>query len=346
MPELRRGRIHNRWVLVAPDREHRPSSPAAPAERAADADDCPFCPGREDRTPPEIARVDGPSGAWRIRVVSNKYAAFAPCAERSTTDDAPLAASARSFDGSEQACLPGCGAHEIVIETPEHDRRLAELPVDHVRCVIDVLAARMSALLEDPSHRYVMVYKNQGVAAGASLSHAHSQIVAVPIVPPDVAEVVRTAETFHAREGRCLFCDVLDEELSDGRRMVEEDDGFAVFAPYGGRFPYELTIYPKAHEHDFSRLHATGRQALAETVKRTLRRLTATLGDVACNLVLQSVPNVQAPEARESLAAAYHWRIEIVPRLTRLAGLELGSGTYVNTVPPESAARRLRDAPI
>ena len=246
------------------------------------------------------------------------------------------------FDGSGAVRASACGAHEVVIETPDHGRRLADLDVDQVRRVLDVFSARMRALAEDPAHRHLIVYKNYGAEAGASLPHAHSQIVAAPIVPTEVGRIVAAAEAFHVRTGRCLFCDVLREELADGRRVVEASDAFVVFAPFDARVPYELAIYPRDHEADFADLDGEGRRALAGTLKRTLRRLTTVLGDVPYNLVLQSAPNDRALEARRSVAAAYHWRIEIIPRRARLGGLEWGAGLLINGVSPETAAERLR----
>ena len=342
MAELRRGRIHRRWVLIAPDRGERPFATAAPPEGAAAArpGNCPFCPGREAQTPPEIDRVTGPDGTWQVRVIPNRYPALSPCDE----DSPGTGSCARQEPPRGAARRRACGVHEVVIETPDHDRPLSALGVEHLERVLGTFSARMRALMENAAHRHVIVFKNRGAEAGASLAHPHSQIVATPMVPEDVADVLATAEAYYHQEGRCLFCDVIDEELADERRVVEDADGFTVLSPYAARLPFEVAIYPRRHVHDFTAETADVRRALACVLKRTLGRLSDVLGEAPYNLILQSAPNVVEPAARQRVASAYHWRIEIIPRLARLAGLEWATGMTINTVSPEMAAERLRNA--
>lgn len=335
--ELRRGRIRSRWVIIAPERASRPTAPGDSGTDAVvpDVDDCPFCPGRESLTPPEIYRVHGSAGAWRVRVVPNRFPALGGSGEVSHGSGTGL------FDH-----LEGCGAHEVVVETPDHTKQLPDLAVDQIKAVIDTFAARLRALFEDRKHRYVLVFKNHGKEAGASLLHSHSQIIAMPVVPEDVQSVLDAARRYFERERRCLFCDVVRDELRDGRRLVEERDGFVTLTPFGSRLPFELAVHPQEHAHDFSLLAHEQRFGLACVLKRSLQRIRALLGDVPYNLVLQTAPNAAAPPGErrfwEALEHSYHWRIEIVPRTTRTGGLEWGAGVYINTVSPEDAAERLR----
>jgi len=341
MPELRRGPIRNQWVIIAPDRAKRPSDYDA---RAAEPDEqepihCPFCSGNETMTPPEIARTNGSDGRWQVRVVPNKFPALQDYAELSR-------------DGVEGGFdrMNGEGAHEVVIETPDHNRELPDLPAEQVKRVIDMYIARLSGLMQNPRLRHIVLFKNHGKEAGASLLHPHSQIIAVPIVPRDVRDVLRIAKEYYKRRERCLFCDVMLGEMRNGERIIDETDGYAAWAPYDSRFPFEVLISPQAHCCDFTQLTEEQRWGLARTLKRTLQRLRNLLGDIPYNLILQTSPNPTEqpgkPEHWKTLQYDYHWRIEILPRLTRVAGFEWGTGSYVNPIPPERAAEYLREAPV
>jgi UDPglucose--hexose-1-phosphate uridylyltransferase len=192
----------------------------------------------------------------------------------------------------------------------------------------------------------VILFKNHGKAAGASLAHPHSQIIATPLIPSEVQTRLQSSEAHYKEHNSCLLCDLIAEELRVGERVIEEANGYVVIAPYASRFPFEMRITPRVHAHDFTTLSKDGRQGLAQLLQRTLARLKSLLNDPPYNIILQTTPNpvlMEEPTAMATLADYYHWHIEIIPRLTTLAGFEWGSGAFINSTPPEVAAHYLRD---
>ena len=341
MSELRRDPIRNRWVIIAPERAKRPSEyktsagdpvPGVPA-------DCPFCPGNEDMTPPAVAEASDGKGSWRVRVIPNRFPAL------QAYDELGRAVVHGMFDR-----MNGVGDHEVIIETPDHNMDLPDLDVEHLKGVVDVYVARLRQLMSRPASRYVSLFRNHGSEAGASQLHPHAQIVATPIVPPEIRTQLKTAKTYYERKKRCLFCDVMLGELEANHRIVDNGDGFVVWAPYASRFPFELLILPRQHQHDFTMISDADRYGLARTVKRTLARLRKLLGDIPYNLVLQTapapVPRPGKPGYWTTLPYDYHWRIEIIPRLTKVAGFERGTGIYINPTLPEQAAEYLRETSV
>jgi len=230
MPELRRGATNHRWVIVAPERARRPSDfeqkGAAQAEQAPG--NCPFCAGNEDQTPPEVYRVpDGDN--WHVRVIPNKFPALEDYAELGR----------EPVDGFYDR-MHGVGAHEVVVESPDHNKTIPDLPEDQVVRIVDAYIRRLKSLMENPWLRYVLLFKNHGKEAGASLHHPHSQIIATPIVPQEVRNSLNIAKAYYDRKERCLFCDIMLTELKSGERIVDDQDGFVTWAPYDARFPFEL----------------------------------------------------------------------------------------------------------
>jgi len=340
MPELRRGATNHRWVIVAPERARRPSDfeqkGAAQAEQAPG--NCPFCAGNEDQTPPEVYRVpDGDN--WHVRVIPNKFPALEDYAELGR----------EPVDGFYDR-MHGVGAHEVVVESPDHNKTIPDLPEDQVVRIVDAYIRRLKSLMENPWLRYVLLFKNHGKEAGASLHHPHSQIIATPIVPQEVRNSLNIAKAYYDRKERCLFCDIMLTELKSGERIVDDQDGFVTWAPYDARFPFELVIYPKAHSHDFTTMDETQRHGLARALIRTTQRLRNLLGDVPYNFILKTAPNPVVrpgkPGYWTTLQYDYHWRIAVLPRLTRVAGFEWGTGFYINPMPPEQAAQYLRETSL
>ncbi len=340
MTELRRGPTSGRWVIVAPERAKRPSDFERSSSELGgeDPESCPFCPGNEEMTPPEIYRVHLPDG-WSVRVVPNKFAAL------QGYEDLGREAIEGFYDR-----MNGVGTHEVIVETPEHSLEIPDLPDEQVKRIVDTYVVRLRVLTENPWFRYVLLFKNHGREAGASLLHPHSQIIATPIVPQEVRRSLNIAKSYYERKERCLFCDVMLAEIRNGDRIVEENDGYVVWAPYDSRFPFELVVYPKAHSHDFRSLDDEQGWGLARILKRTLKRLTLLLGDIPYNFVLKTAPNPVPRPGRpgywSTLPYDYHWRIAIMPRLTHVAGFEWGTGFYINPMPPEQAAGHLRDVEI
>jgi UDPglucose--hexose-1-phosphate uridylyltransferase len=243
--------------------------------------------------------------------------------------------------------VSGVGAHEVILETPEHDRMLADLSVKELRDVLGVFRSRLVDLKRDARFRYHMLFKNHGADAGARLGHSHSQIIAIPEIPAQVATELSSARDYFRRKERCLFCDVVRQELEDGDRVVLETARYVGFAPFASALPFEVAVYPRFHSHDFTGLDDEDLLHLASALKDVLGRLRTALEDPAYNLALHSAPPAHHRRGRpgiwDSLELDWHWHVEIAPRLTQIAGFEWSTGFHINPVPPEDAARHLRE---
>jgi len=329
MPELRRDPIVGRWVIIATERAHRPSD-LFHIQDAAQGGLCPFCPGNEDKTPREVHVVGRPPAAppngpgWKVRVVPNRYPAL------KIEGDLDRAAEG-IYDR-----MNGIGAHEVVVETPDHARQLRDLSDGEIADVLGAFKARMLDLRNDLRFRYILLFKNQGTAAGASLEHSHSQLIALPITPRQVQEEIEGAKRHFEHRERCIFCDIVMQERKDRSRLVFENDEFVVFAPWAPRSPFETWIVPKRHESNFEAEPRERLAACAQAMRTTVRRIAAALGDPPFNFMVHSNP------LRDASSPSYHWHIEVMPALTQVAGFEWGSGFHINPVPPEEAAEFLR----
>lgn len=330
MPELRKDYVTDTWVVFAPARAQRPMGTQGTLSLENSASDCPFCPGHEHMTPPEILayRSNASDGsAWRVRCVPNRYPALTPEGDVRT-----------QVEGLYHS-VEGVGAHEIIIETPDHSRAFSDLSKRQIDDVLRAYVARAGELAKDPRLSYVLIFKNKGAEAGASLFHTHSQLIATPIVPRRIQDELRGAEAFHAEEGTCVYDRILGEELEAADRVVAADEAFVALCPYASRFPFEVWILPRRHRPRFEEIRAQERRSLAGLLKDTLRRLDALVGHPPFNWYFHTAPS--DGEDRDY----YHWHLEITPRLSRIAGFERGTGFYINSVPPEDAALLLRQAP-
>ncbi len=330
MPELRRDPIHGRWVIIATERSRRPSDFAREEQRSVGGF-CPLCEGNEDRTPPEVLafRDNGTppnSPGWSLRVVPNKFPALRIEGDLN-----------REGDGIYDK-MNGIGAHEVVIETPHHSETLATLPLKGVENVLWAYRERMIDLRRDERLRYIMVFKNYGSAAGASLEHPHSQIIALPIIPTRVREEIKGSKNYFLYKDRCVYCDILRQELRERKRVITENSGFVSIAPFASRFPFETWILPKIHHPTYEQMEGSFYGQAAEILSNTLRKLKQVLDDPPYNYILHTS---SFPEQDQDY---YHWHIEIMPKLTKVAGFEWGTGFYINPTPPEDAAEYLREA--
>jgi UDPglucose--hexose-1-phosphate uridylyltransferase len=294
---------------------------------------CPFCPGNESHTPHEVLAYREPGTepdrpGWRLRVISNRYPALKI---EGVLDRAPHGIYDR---------MNGVGAHEVIIETPEHKHDMVDMSDQAVRDVLWSYRERMADLERDTRFKHIIVFKNYGEAAGASLEHSHSQLIATPIVPKRVMEEVAGAKRYHEFKERCIFCDIVRQELSDNERIVRDHDAFIAFVPFASRFPFETCIIPKSHQSSFLEMSDSEYTVLARCLKDTMLRLKLALNNPPFNYVLHT-----RPLSREH-HEYYHWHIEIIPRLTRTAGFEWGTGFYINPTPPEESAAFLRDIVI
>jgi UDPglucose--hexose-1-phosphate uridylyltransferase len=338
MPELRQDPLSGRWVVIASGRAKRPEA-FAPAERPlplADHDPaCAFCPGQEGTTPPEVlayrdpgTAADGPG--WQVRVVTNKFAAF-------DAADAPPPPDGHSLEQRRAAR----GTAEVIIETPSHNRTLARASHAERARMIQGWLDRYRILSAWPDTAYVLLFRNQGAWAGASQIHPHSQIMALPMIPPAVTAELEHAEAHLAAHGRCLLCDVIALERTDGRRIVHDDGDYLVLSPYAARTPFELMILPARHHADLATIAEADAEGLARALGLAMDLLNRALGDPPYNLYLHAAPP-ERPETTGRWADSVHWHLTILPRLTQPAGFELGSGVLVNITLPEAATAFLR----
>ncbi len=329
MPELRREPVSGRWVIIATERAERPTD-FKTNPQIIKSSFCPFCEGNEDKTPPEILayRENGTEAntrGWRVRVVPNKFPALQIEGEQN-----------RRGEGIYDK-MNGIGAHEVIIESPKHIQSLTALDNGNVEEVLSCYRDRLIDLKKDKRFVYGLLFKNVGSSAGASLEHSHSQLIVTPIVPQLVANEIKNAETFYKHRGRCLFCDIMQQEIDTNSRIIISADNFVAFAPFASRFPFETWIFPKKHETHFENLQKFEIDELANVLKNTLVKLETALGFPPYNFIIHSTPfNIIDIEY-------YHWHIEIIPRLTNIAGFEWGTGFYINPMPPENAAEFLRD---
>jgi UDPglucose--hexose-1-phosphate uridylyltransferase len=324
-PVLRYDVTTNDWVLFAPARAGRPHA-REPLSRSADASGtCPFCPGNEQLTPAEILRVADASGAgWSVRVVSNKFPALEPVASSEQTELGPVFRE-----------MGGYGAHEIVIESPDHSCRLADQPVEQIERVLDVLHSRFTALMADPRLRSIIIFKNHGEAAGTSLAHPHWQIIATPVVPRLLRIKHAVATEYFDRTGSCVYRVLIEAERASRSRVLAENEHYIAVLPYASALAYQIRILPRVHDASFGRVPIEFLRPLAEILKTVLAKLSALLDDPAFNLTVDTAPLGDADEPY------FLWHIDILPRLTTPAGFELGSGMPINAMLPEEATRLL-----
>lgn len=319
----------NEWVLFAPARARRPHDAAvAAAEPGASASTCPFCPGQEAATPGEIVRLkdEGPAG-WSVRVIPNKFPALDPAASDEQVE------LGRVFHE-----MGGYGAHEVVIESPDHSRLLADQPREQVERVLRVIHGRFLDLMRDRRLRAIVVFKNHGERAGTSISHPHWQIIATPVVPHQLRLKHEIATDYFDRTSKCIYCVTLEEELSAQTRVLDANDDYVAVLPFASHVPYQVRILPLAHRSSFASVAPERLYLLAEMLQSVLGRLARLLGRPHFNLTLGTAP-LGDEEKRYFL-----WHIDVLPRLTTPAGFELGSGMAINPVLPEVAARELREA--
>jgi len=340
MPQLRRDPVIGRWVIVSTERAKRPNDFARPKEEPPD-DRCPFCEGRESETPAEIfaLREGEPtpnSPGWQVRVVPS----IAPVLKIGTYIN-------RYGRGLYDA-MSGLGAHEIIIESPQHIPNMADLSTEQIEKALSATKERIVDLDNDPLFKYTLYFKNYGKAAGASsIRHSHSQLIALPVNPKRVKEELRGAKRYFDYKERCIFCDIISQETGTKERIVFESDNFLAFCPFASRFPFETWILPKKHSADFDKIEESIIIDLARALKATLMKLKRVLNDPPYNYILHTAP-YRTPKRGHwrTIDEDFHWHFEIMPRLSGVAGFEWGSGFYINSIPPEEAAKYLRKTKV
>lgn len=335
-------------VLIATARGMRPKKAEEKVVRdpKSHVDTCPFCRGNEDRTPPAILNFPT-AEEWQIRIVPNLYPVLG--------DDN----SQSSLSFGLQQVIDGYGRHEVIIDNPNHGIALHEMQVDHLADLFCVYQQRMEQLYKsDERLKYVLVFKNFGAAAGASIPHTHSQIIATPVVPENVQNEVSHSREYYKKLGQCVFCSLIDEALTYeatiydrnsgeirrkidvGQYVIERTEKFVAIKPFASRFEWEVHILPLHHQADYLQVSEDDMRDFAGILKRTMARLEEVVGGVQYNFFLHSQPH---GAEYEDCSNSYHWHLEICPRTSIPTGFELGSGLFVSTVSPESAAQALRE---
>jgi UDPglucose--hexose-1-phosphate uridylyltransferase len=328
MSEFRKDPLSDHWVIIAPNRAERPEQFEVGTGMRSPGR-CPFCRGHEEDTPEQTAAYSGSGkliaqGDWQVRVIPNKYPAV-----ENVRDELPAK---RGFFETRH----GIGVHEVIIECPDHVTAFSRLDAWQVALVFLAYRDRLAYWRGDPRLAYAQIFKNSGAAAGASLEHAHSQMIATPVVPTQLeTELQRSADYFH-RHGCCVFCDMLDRELAERTRVVAETERFVAFCPFASQFPYETWILPRQHSSHFEFTEDGKLVELASITRNVVRRMEDLLNDPGFNYLIHTAP-FGSTHLRH-----YHWHVEIFPRVSRTAGFEWGAGDYINMVTPERAAGMLR----
>ncbi len=332
-PELRKNLVTREWVIIAKGRGKRPSDFVKSGEEEAPLpphdDKCPFCTGNEGTTPPEVFAMrdgGGPNtSGWSVRVVPNKFAAL-------------------RLDGSDRprqmgifSARDGYGAHEVIIESPEHNKDLWEMETSQVESVIEAYRQRFLAYEAGDDLGNVLIFRNHGAGAGTSLVHAHTQLIAMPVMPHQLHVELEGAAAYWEYLGRCVFCALIDHEIESGERVVLETEHFVVLTAFAGRYAFETWIMPKRHAIRFADMSEAEASDLACVLRETLGRMAVCLNRPSYNFAIHTAPPA------EHNVRAYHWHMEIFPRITTLGGFELGSDIYINVVAPEDAAQYLRE---
>ncbi len=341
MPELRKDPLIGRWVIIATDRAKRPMDFAASRDEPVPSGECPFCEGQESRTPKEIIAVRNGSSAnqpgWKVRVV--------PSIKPVLRIEGELNRRAKGM----YDVMDGVGAHEVIVETPQHIAHTADLPLEQIHLSLQATMQRIADLERDPRLRYALWFKNYGSVAGAGrVQHARSQLIATPVTPLRVKEELAGTRRYFEDKERCLVCDLISQEQEAGARVVMSTPHILVLCPFASRFPFELWIVPKRHSCDFQAMQPEEVADLAAVLKELLGRLKAVLNDPPYNALLHTAPFRQPRKTGywKTIVDDYHWHIELIPRLTRVAGFEWGTGFYINPTPPEESAKYLREATV
>ena len=344
MPQLRKDPITSRWVIVNVENPS-PADFFKDPPNLKSSKTCPFCAGNESMTPSEIFSIPrkgappyggaAPShdwgapkstSSWQVRVVPNKFPAL-------RIEESPEKYAFGIYDK-----IGGFGAHEVIVENPDHQKEMSELSLEEVQTILRVYRERCLDLRKDPRFKYILIFKNYGAAAGASLEHPHSQLIALPIVPSRVQGELKGALKHFEYTDRCIYCDMLNQERAEKKLTVLEDSDILSLCPFVSRFPFETWILPKSHEASFDAISDEKIKSLAKVLKETLQKIKSALKDCSFNWMIHTLP-IHGKEFE-----SFHWHMEIIPHLTQVAGFEWGTGFYVNPTPPELAAETLRSA--
>lgn len=333
MSEVRRDIVTDTWVIIDTENDKIPKTHKEEPETSGE---CPFCEGKENQTPNEILAIrndaseNGPG--WKVRVIPNINPILVIEGELEK-------AGIGVYD-----MVTGIGANEVIVETPKHIVNLSELPEEQIGLVLQTYRERIEDLHKDKRMRYILIFKNHGRLAGATtMRHTHSDLIALPATPVRVKQKLNGAREYYSYKERCLFCDIIQQEIDMADRLVFQSNKFVVIAPYASRFPFEILIIPKRHCYSYKLIEKSEITDLAKVFKKIFKVMYNILEDPPYNLILNDSPNL-LPKSNywETIKQDFHWHIEITPRLHRTTGFELGTGFYINRFAPERAASILR----
>jgi UDPglucose--hexose-1-phosphate uridylyltransferase len=336
MPQLRKDPVTREWVIIASERSRRPND-FKPAEdlvgKPAFSPNCPFCPGNELMTPPEVLsyrplETAPNSPGWWVRVVPNKFPALGIEGELDRVGFG-------MYD-----MMNGIGAHEVIIECPDHDKSIADVPLHQAQEILWAYRDRHQDLVCDKRFKYILLFRNHGRIAGASLEHPHCQLIALPMVPQNVQLQIEGAQRYQDYHDRCIYCDMIRVEMRFGERIVSMNDEFIAFCPYAAKYPFELRIMPRKHCSALANEDRSTVNAFAAVLQDSLKRIGLCLNNPPYNFTLLTAPVNQEHEHD------FHWHVSIMPRLTIAAGFEMGTGIYINVTAPEDSAKHLRSATL
>lgn len=329
MSELRQDPTTFDWVIIAKDRAKRPDEFRKETQKKEPdySPNCPFCPENEIKTPETIS-VFPKEGPWQIRVIPNKFPALTP-------DGNTIRHEWKLFRKTH-----GYGRHEIIIETPVHNEYIPFMSRHHILELLRTYRKRYKELEEDSMVKVIIIFKNHGAGAGTSLQHPHSQIVASPIVPPFIRKKYEVATQYYDNTGRCLYIDLIKDELEAGKRIVAQSELFIAIHPFASHYPFETWVLPRELKSSFGEITDTEMQDLAGILKDILARLYHGLGNPDYNLIIDTAPVDDAHQLY------YLWHIQIIPRLVQPAGFELGSGIFINVALPEETAEYMKELKI
>ena len=328
--EIRQNKITKQWVIYSPARKKRPRDFQITKDKhdvPSHDENCPFCRGNDHMLPPVIMETKDEKGKWKTRVVPNKFPALTP--------EGGLERVARDI----YLQIPGYGHHEVVIESPLHDRQLGAMSTGDIGVVIETYHRRYTDLMKKDKNMMIIIFRNHGLRAGTSLVHPHSQIIATGMVPHHIRWREEEAQHYFDERGTCIFCDILGYELDHGQRIICNNDSFVAFVPYAAEVPFEAWIMPRKHKADFGDISDREKVDLTGIMKDILRRYYEKLGDPDYNYIINTSVRYRSEEPQ------LHWYLQILPRLMTRAGFEIGSGININPSIPEDDAEFLRCSP-
>ncbi len=333
MPELRRDPIVDRWVIISSVRKKRPFPKMICTEEFKDSKACPFCPGNEMYAPNEIYAISSiprekDTPGWDVRVIPNKYPALKVEGELNKRGIG-------IYD-----LMNGIGAHEVIIETPEHNLNISDMTSHHVKKILTAYKERILDLKQDIRFKYILIFKNYGFEAGATLAHSHSQLIALPIIPKTVKEEINGAKKYFDFRERCIYCDIISQELYSQLRVIIEEKNFIAISPFAPRFSFETWILPKKHQSHFYNISDDEMESLADVLINIFKKLNMALDNPPYNFIIHTSDLVNGNLDH------YHWHIEIIPKLSHAAGFEWGTGFFINPTPPEEAVNFLKNLTV